>query len=149
MQQTAKQDQSRSAGQWLSGEIESLRAKVADAESKVEQYRSKSNLFVGTNNTTLSNQQLGEFNAQVGSSRALKVDAESKARIIRETLKSGAPIEFSDIVNSELMRRLSEQRITAARSWLSNLHAASGRASPHQGAQGADCRSRSPDPPRG
>jgi uncharacterized protein involved in exopolysaccharide biosynthesis/Mrp family chromosome partitioning ATPase len=112
LQQTAKQDQSRSAGQWLAGEIESLRAKVADAESKVEQYRAKSNLFVGTNNTTLSNQQLGEFNAQVGSSRALKVDAESKARIIRETLKSGAAIEFSDIVNSELMRRLSEQRVT-------------------------------------
>ena len=108
-ERAAKQDQSRSASQWLAGEIASLRQKVADAESKVEQYRSKANLLVGTNNTTLSNQQLGEFNAQVGSSRALKVDAESKARIIRETLKSGGAIEFSDIVNSELMRRLSER----------------------------------------
>ena len=35
------------------------------------------NLFVGTNNTTLSNQQLGEFNAQVGPP-CLKVDVESK-----------------------------------------------------------------------
>ena len=32
LQQGAKQDQARSAGQWLSGEIDSLRKKVADAE---------------------------------------------------------------------------------------------------------------------
>jgi polysaccharide biosynthesis transport protein len=112
LQRTAKQDQSRSASQWLAGEIETLRQKVAEAESKVEQHRSKSNLLVGTNNTTLSNQQLGEFNAQVGAARALRIDAESKARIIRETLRNGGAIEFSDIVNSELLRRLSEQRIT-------------------------------------
>jgi polysaccharide biosynthesis transport protein len=61
LQQAHKQDQTRAAGQWLSGEIMSLRAKVADAEAKVEEYRSKTNLFVGTNNTTLSNQQLGDF----------------------------------------------------------------------------------------
>jgi succinoglycan biosynthesis transport protein ExoP len=112
LQQTAKQGQSRSAGLWLSGEIENLRRKVADAESKVEQYRARSNLLVGTNNTTLSNQQLGDINAQLASARALKSDAEAKARIIREALKTGAAVEFSDIVNSELMRRLSEQRVT-------------------------------------
>ena len=53
------------AGPWLAGEIEKLRDAVADAEAKVEQYRAKTNLFVGTNNTTLSNQQLGELNAQL------------------------------------------------------------------------------------
>jgi succinoglycan biosynthesis transport protein ExoP len=35
-QQEAKQDQARSAGQWLSGEIDNLRKKVADSEAKVE-----------------------------------------------------------------------------------------------------------------
>jgi uncharacterized protein involved in exopolysaccharide biosynthesis/Mrp family chromosome partitioning ATPase len=112
LQQAAKQDQTRTAGTWLSGEIETLRKKVADAEAKVEQYRGKTNLIIGTNNTSLSNQQLGEYNAQLGTARALKSDAESKARLIREALKSGGPIEFSDIVNSELMRRLTEQRVT-------------------------------------
>ncbi len=112
LQQAAKQDQTRTAGTWLSGEIETLRKKVADAEAKVEQYRGKTNLFIGTNNTSLSNQQLGEYNAQLGTARALKSDAEAKARLIREALKSGGPIEFSDIVNSELMRRLTEQRVT-------------------------------------
>ena len=112
LQQAAKQDQTRSAGTWLSGEIETLRKKVAEAEAKVEQYRSKTNLFIGTNNTSLSNQQLGEYNAQLASARAQKSDAEAKARLIREALKSGGPVEFSDIVNSELMRRLSEQHVT-------------------------------------
>jgi uncharacterized protein involved in exopolysaccharide biosynthesis len=112
LQQGARQEQAKSAGQWLSGEIDNLRRKVAEAESRVEDFRSKSSLFVGTNNTTLSNQQMGELNTQLNNARALKSDAESRARLIREMLHSGKPIEASEILNSELIRRLSEQRIT-------------------------------------
>ena len=112
MQQNARQEQAKAASQWLSGEIDSLRKKVADDESRVEDFRSKSSLFVGTNNTTLSNQQMGELNTQLNNARALKSDAESKARLIREMLQSGKPIESSEIFNSELFRRLSEQRVT-------------------------------------
>jgi uncharacterized protein involved in exopolysaccharide biosynthesis len=112
LQQGARQDQAKSASLWLSGEIESLRKKVADAESRAEDFRSKSSLFVGTNNTTLSNQQMGELNTQLNNARALKSDAESKARLIREMLQSGKSIEASEVLNSELIRRLSEQRVT-------------------------------------
>jgi uncharacterized protein involved in exopolysaccharide biosynthesis len=112
LQQAARQNQAKSASQWLLVEIESLRKKVAEAEARVEEFRSKSNLFVGTNNTTLSNQQLGELNTQLNNARALKSDAESKARLIREMLQSGRPIEASEVLNSELVRRLSEQRVT-------------------------------------
>jgi polysaccharide biosynthesis transport protein len=111
-QQTAKQDQSRVAGLWLAEKIEPLRGAVADAEAKVEQYRARNNLLVGTNNTTLSNQQLGEINAQLSAGLAQKADGEAKARIIRDTLRTGGSVEFADIINSELMRRLSEQRVT-------------------------------------
>jgi succinoglycan biosynthesis transport protein ExoP len=112
LQQGARQAQAKSASQWLAGEIESLRKKVADDESRVEDFRSKSSLFVGTNNTTLSNQQMGELNTQLNNARALKSDAESKARLIKEMLQSGKPIEASEVLNSELIRRLSEQRVT-------------------------------------
>jgi succinoglycan biosynthesis transport protein ExoP len=112
LQQNAHQEQARAASQWLSGEIDKLRTKVSDAEARVEDFRSKSNLFVGTNNTTLSNQQMGELNTQLNNARALKSDAESRARLIREMLQSGKPIESAEIVNSELMRRLFEQRVT-------------------------------------
>ena len=112
LQQGVRQDQAKAAGQWLSGEIENLRKKVALAEERVEEFRSKSSLFVGTNNTTLSNQQLGEINTQLNTARAQKADAESKSRLIRDMIQRGRPIEASDILNSEMIRRLSEQRAT-------------------------------------
>ena len=112
LQQDARQQQAKAASQWLSGEIDSLRTKVSEAEARVEDFRSKANLFVGTNNTTLSNQQMGELNTQLNNARALKSDAEAKARLIRDMLQSGKPIEASEILNSELMRRLFEQRVT-------------------------------------
>jgi len=111
-QRAAKQDQARTAVQWLSGEIDAMQKKVAEAEAKVAAFRGDSNLLVGPNGTTLSAQQLGDVNAQIAAARAQKADAEAKARIIREMLRSGQPIESSDILNSELIRRLSEQRVT-------------------------------------
>jgi succinoglycan biosynthesis transport protein ExoP len=60
----------------------------------------------------LSNQQLGDYNGQLASARAQKADSEVRSRLIRDALKAGVPIEFSEIVNSELLRRLSEQRVT-------------------------------------
>ncbi|WGS30749.1 Wzz/FepE/Etk N-terminal domain-containing protein [Bradyrhizobium sp. ISRA464] len=110
LQQAARQDQAKSASTWLSGEIDNLRKKVADADARVEDFRSKSGLFVGTNNTSLSNQQMGELTTQLNNARALKADAETKARLIREMLQSGKPIEASEVLNSETIRRLTEQR---------------------------------------
>ncbi|SFI40772.1 exopolysaccharide transport family protein [Bradyrhizobium sp. Gha] len=111
LQQNARQDQAKNASQWLAGEIENLRKKVSDAEAKVEDFRSKSSLFVGTNNTTLSNQQMGEVNTQLNNARALKADAEAKARLIKEMLQSGKPIEASEVLNSEALRTPSQQRV--------------------------------------
>jgi uncharacterized protein involved in exopolysaccharide biosynthesis len=119
LQQAARQEQARSAGQWLSGEIDNLRKKVAMAESAVEDFRSKASLFIGTNNTTLSNQQMGEINTQLNNARAQKSDAESKAHLIRDMLQSGGPIEISEILNSELLRRLNEQRVKRRRAKIS------------------------------
>ena len=112
LQQVAKQDQARSAGQWLSGEIEKLRAKVSEAEAKVEDFRAKSNIFLGANNTSLAGQQLSELNTQLSAARAQKADAETRARLIRDQLRSGLSLESADVTNSELIRRLSEQRVT-------------------------------------
>ena len=110
--QKVKQDQAQTGGQVLAGQIDTLRKKVVAAEAKVEAYRAKSGLLVGNNNTTLSAQQLGDMTAQLSAARAQRSDAEAKSQLIRDMLKSGRPIESSDIVNSELIRRLSEQRVT-------------------------------------
>ncbi len=111
MQQVDKQSQTRAAGVWLAGEIEKMRQKVADAESKVEQYRSKTNLFSGANNTSLPTQQLTDLNAQIAAARAQQADLQARARQLRTQLTSGQSIESSDLANSDTMRRLIEQRI--------------------------------------
>ncbi|MCF8477610.1 MAG: GumC family protein, partial [Pseudolabrys sp.] len=109
MQQSAKTDQTRAASTWLATEIKKMRDKVASAEAKVEAYRSRSNLFVGSNNTSLPNQQLTEINSQIAAARGQKADLEARARQLRELVRSGKPVDSSDIANSESMRRLTEQ----------------------------------------
>jgi len=111
-QQSAKQDQAHSAGAWLSGEIDALRKHVAEARPRSRRSAPNPICWSAPNNTTLSTQQLGDLNGQLAAARAQKSDAEAKARLIRDMLKSGEPIESSDILNSELIRRLSEQRVT-------------------------------------
>jgi succinoglycan biosynthesis transport protein ExoP len=110
MQQSAKQDQTRAAGNWLAVEIDKMRKKVEEAEAKVEEYRVKSNLFVGSNNSSLPNQQLTEINSQISAARGQKADLEARARQLRDQVRSGKPVESSDIANSDSMRRLVEQR---------------------------------------
>jgi len=111
MQQVAKQEQTRAAGVWLAGEIDKMRVKVADAEAKVEAYRAKSNLYVGSNNSSLSSQQLTEINSQISAARGQQADLQARAMQLRSLIKSGQPIDSSDIANSESIRRLSEQRM--------------------------------------
>jgi uncharacterized protein involved in exopolysaccharide biosynthesis/Mrp family chromosome partitioning ATPase len=112
MQQSAQLDQTRAAGSWLGGEIEKMRQRVADAEAKVEDYRSKSNLYVGSNNTSLPSQQLTEINSQIAAARGQKADLEARAKQLRDLVHSGGSIESSDIANSETMRRLIESRVS-------------------------------------
>ena len=146
LQQNAQQDQARSASQWLSGEIEKLRTKVSDAESRVEDFRSKSSLFVGTNNTTLSNQQMGEINTQLNNARAQKSDAESKARLIRDMLQSGRPIEASEVAQLRIDAPAVRTARDVARAARRAIVDVARQPSAHQGTEGADQRSRPPDP---
>ena len=111
MQQQAKRETMKQAGLWLATEIDQLRVRVSEAEAKVEEFRSRSNLYVGNNNNQLGTQSLGELNTQLVNARAQKADLEARARVIRDLLKSGKPIEAGDITNSELIRRLVEQRV--------------------------------------
>lgn len=114
LQQTAKQQTTRNASTWLSSQIQELSKLVADAEAKVEAFRAKSNLFVGTNNTPITTQQLGELNTELARVRGQEADARAKAQLIREALRAGRPVESLDIANSELLRRLAEQRVALA-----------------------------------
>src|SRR5690348_3515008 len=65
MQQSAKQQQTREASQWLAGEIANMRSKVADAEAKIEEYRAKANHYLGSNNSSRPSHHPHEINSQL------------------------------------------------------------------------------------
>ena len=111
LQEDAKKDQARSATTWLGANIESLRKRVAEAEARVEAFRSKTGLLVGTGTTTLSAQQLSELSTQLAQARATRSDTQARAKMIRETLRDGRAFDIPDVANNELIRRLLEQRI--------------------------------------
>ncbi|WP_420103121.1 GumC family protein [Bosea sp. (in: a-proteobacteria)] len=111
-QEGAKQDNARSASAWLSSTIEPLRKRVAEADAKVEAFRSANGLFAGPNNNTLSGQQLTDLSAQLSQARSQQAEAQAKAGLIRDAIKQGRTFEIPDVANNELVRRLIEQRVT-------------------------------------
>jgi len=112
MQQEAKRENARAAAKSLGSLVADLKSRVAQAEETAEDYRLKSNLLVGSNNTVLSTQQLGEIAAQLSNSRASQADAYAKARLLREMLRQNRVGDIPDVANNELIRKIHEQRVT-------------------------------------
>ena len=111
MQEAAKKDMARNASGWLGTNIDGLRQRVGEAEAKVEEYRRKAGLLLGTNNVGINAQQLSDLSTQLAQARTSLADSQAKARLIREMIKSGRTFEIPDVANNELIRRLIEQRI--------------------------------------
>ena len=108
----AKKANVRSAATWLLPAIQELRAKVQQAEAQTAEFRARSNLLLGTNNTTISNQQLADLNTQLATARAAKAEAQARGERVGELLRKGRVFEISDVVKDDLIRRVSEQRVT-------------------------------------
>jgi uncharacterized protein involved in exopolysaccharide biosynthesis/Mrp family chromosome partitioning ATPase len=112
-QREAKRDTTTDATNWLESEISDLRTKVKDAEARVEDFRSNHDLFSsgGQNTTTLSGQQLADLNAELARVRAARAEAQAKADQIRARISSGAALNVTDVLNSQLIQRLVEQQV--------------------------------------
>ncbi len=106
----AKNQTSRVTSEWLEKAVEPLMKRVQQAEAKVEVFRASKGLFVSTNNTNITTQQLSELNTQLSLARSQQADLQARARIIREALRLGKVFETSEVINNELVRRLLEQR---------------------------------------
>ena len=105
----------------------------------------RSNLLVGNNNTTLSAQQLGDMTSQLSAARAQKADAEAKAKLIRDMLKSGQPIEFVGHPQFRVDPKAVGTARDLARATRRAVVDAARQSSAHQGTESADRRSRSSD----
>ena len=111
-QSAAKRDSARAASDSLGALVADLRARSAEADAKADAYRSSNGLLVGTNNNTITSQQLAEISTQLAQSRTAEADAQAKAKLIREMIRQGRIAEVPDVANNELIRRISEQRVT-------------------------------------
>jgi polysaccharide biosynthesis transport protein len=108
----AKQDTARVAGSWLQNTIEPLRQKLIEAEAKVEEYRARTGLLVGSNNATIQQLQLAEISAQLSTARTAEADSRAKAELLKEAIRAGRSLEISEVANNELVRRLLSERAT-------------------------------------
>jgi uncharacterized protein involved in exopolysaccharide biosynthesis/Mrp family chromosome partitioning ATPase len=115
-QREAKLEQTKDATAWLSTQIDVLRQRVAEAEEAAERFRSSEGLFSGTNNNTLSAQQLSELNSQVILAKAQKSEAEARARLIKKMIADKGDIDATpEVLKSELITRLIDQRVQVQR----------------------------------
>lgn len=124
LQRTARRDTTADATAWLSTQIDDLRVTVREAEARVERYRTDNDLFAnaGSSLSTLSQQQLSDFNAELTRVRAARAAAEAKATQIRAALAAGSAPNLADVLNSPLIQRLIEQQVTL-RSEIAQLNA--------------------------
>jgi uncharacterized protein involved in exopolysaccharide biosynthesis len=99
--------------QWLEQEITRLRVKVAQAEDAVADYRVENDLFTGTDNTSILDQQLTAISTQITEAQQRKNAAESSANLIRELLAQGRPIDgVQDVQASVVIQQLSQTKAT-------------------------------------
>jgi uncharacterized protein involved in exopolysaccharide biosynthesis len=108
----AKRDDTIGASDALSPQIQALRERVMKAEDAVETFRAANGLFESQNNASLSTQQLGEVNTQLSNARAQQAESAARAKLIRDLLRDGRPVDVSDVTNNDLIRRLVETRVT-------------------------------------
>lgn len=109
LQSGAKLDTNSEASRWLEPEIANLREKVREAEQKVAQYRSQSDLLPTGENATFAVKQLNDISSELARVRTEKATAEARAESVRAVLKKGgAPDTLSDVVGSQMIQRLKE-----------------------------------------
>ncbi|MCR6672911.1 GumC family protein [Devosia ginsengisoli] len=99
------------ASGWLADEIAKLRVTVTAAETAVANFKVANDLFLGSNNTSLADQQLSTVAAQVTAAQERKNTALSRAALIRGLIEQGQPIDgVADVRDSVIIQQLSQEK---------------------------------------
>lgn len=99
------------ASSWLADEIAKLRVSVTAAETAVANFKVDNDLFIGSNNTSLADQQLSTIAAQITSAQERKNAALSRAALIRSMIERGQPIDgIVDVRQSAIIQQLSQEK---------------------------------------
>ncbi|SEQ56972.1 Uncharacterized protein involved in exopolysaccharide biosynthesis [Devosia sp. YR412] len=99
------------ASSWLADEIAKLRVTVTEAETAVANFKVDNDLFIGSNNTSLADQQLSTIASQISAAQERKSTAESKAALIRGMIDRGQSIEgVADVRDSAVILQLTQEK---------------------------------------
>jgi len=99
------------ASGWLRDEIDRLRVVVNETETAVANFKVANDLFVGSNNTGLADQQLSTIASQISAAQERKSTALARASLIRGMLERGQSIEgVADVRDSAVIQQLSEDK---------------------------------------
>lgn len=112
VQRDAKLASNADATDWLEPEIADLTKRVKEAEAKVADFRAKSDLLIGQNNSVLATQQLSEMSTELSRVRANRGASEATAKSLREALARGASLDaLPEVLSSDLIQRLRERQV--------------------------------------
>jgi len=96
---------------WLEREIAGLRARVAEAESKVASFRAGHDLAEGSENSSVLEQQLSQLSAQFSAASGRQSTVENQARLIRGLIDAGQPVEtIEEVRESPVVQQLAQQK---------------------------------------
>lgn len=99
------------ASGWLADEIAKLRVSVTEAETAVANFKVDNDLFIGSNNTSLADQQLSTIATQINAAQERKNTALSRAALIRRMIEQGQPIDgVADVRDSVVIQQLSQEK---------------------------------------
>ena len=113
-QSEAKRATAQDSADALEGQIADLRVRLVKADDERERYRLQSGLLAGSNNMTISGQQLADINSELSKARTSQADAQAKAQMIRDLLRRGQAADVPDVINNDTVRRIAEQRVQVA-----------------------------------
>ncbi len=108
------------ASKWLIPQIEKLAKEVSLAESEVERFRSKANLFRSGNSganpgSGLNEQQMSDLSTELTKTRSARSEAEARARSARELVQRGLVDAITEVQKSPVIQGLIAQRTRAER----------------------------------
>ena len=99
----------------LQDRLASLRGKVLEAETKVQQFRQRHNI-VATEGALVNERHLGRLNDELLAAKNRLTAAEAKALKVRSLIQSGSiPEDFDEAIKSRVIAALREQYAATAR----------------------------------
>lgn len=105
----AKNESTRIAASWLTGQIDALKSRVVASEQAVEDFRSANNLAV-SQGVTVNDQQITDLNNQLIAARVQTAEARAKFDQVQQVAKSGGdPGAISAAITSDIVSKLRSQ----------------------------------------